>query len=207
MTADHSAPVIYKLTGSPPSFSPNGDGMRDSIRLYYGFWDSVSGSGQVRVQVVNSSGKVVRDFGARTASNGLASIAWDGKGPGGAALPAGRYTLRANAVDEVGLWAATAEKSIRIDRARPIVKKPLVNEAARRITSREWDISTPLTVELRVYNSAKSVVWRSIRTHQPNGYLSWTAPHAAFAALKSGGRMRVLVYDAAQNQRVGYYSY
>lgn len=205
VTIDRSPPVVYKFFASPATFSPNGDGLKDRTCIYYGTWDSVTKQVSVRVQVLSGSGATIRDFGSRPAGNGLHRLRWDGTDAGGRPLPAGRYTLRANARDAAGRWAPTAYAPLRIDRARPIVRSPRYDAARRRIAVRTYDISSPLSIEVRALTGSGSVAWRAIRTRVPSGESYFSAPRRAFAALAAGGRLRVLAIDAAGNRRVAYF--
>jgi flagellar basal-body rod modification protein FlgD len=69
--------------------------------------DLVSDASQVTVTILDGSGKAVRQMKLGHQSAGVLSLAWDGTGDGGAALPDGAYTFQVGAV-QLGASAADA---------------------------------------------------------------------------------------------------
>jgi flagellar basal-body rod modification protein FlgD len=59
--------------------------------------DLVSGASQVTVTILDGSGKAVRQMQLGPQSAGVLSLAWDGTGDGGVALPDGAYTFQVGA--------------------------------------------------------------------------------------------------------------
>jgi hypothetical protein len=86
------APPVVELTQAVRFFSPNGDGRRDvtrfSVRLKQG--------DDVRVDVVDADGNVVRRLTASTAveAGRPLPLRWDGRGGNGQVLPDGQYRVR-----------------------------------------------------------------------------------------------------------------
>jgi flagellar basal-body rod modification protein FlgD len=77
--------------------------------------DVPSGSQRVAVQVTDAAGQVVRTIDLGTPPAGLARFSWDGKVDGGAAAPAGRYTINARALVAGKSEAATAMVEARVE--------------------------------------------------------------------------------------------
>lgn len=67
-------------------------------------------AGPIQIEIVDSSGQVVRRMPAEATAAGAVSYAWDGRTAAGAAAPAGRYTVRATA----GTGEATESLAVRV---------------------------------------------------------------------------------------------
>lgn len=63
---------------------------------------------QVKVSISDASGQVVRTLSMGQTAAGLHDVSWDGKDLQGARLPAGKYTLKVEALVENKLQAATS---------------------------------------------------------------------------------------------------
>lgn len=67
------------------------------------FTYNISGAANVKAQIINAGGRVIRDITqTRAVTRGVNSLLWDGKDNRGIAVPAGAYTLRLSAVDNEG---------------------------------------------------------------------------------------------------------
>lgn len=125
VVVDTKAPTI-NLTqppGSPPIFSPNGNGYKDTLTIHQ------SGSKEPLWigRFFNSSGRVVRTLEWHNSSP--ESFVWDGRGQGGKVLPDGAYRYEIAATDRAGNTASASISTIVIDTARPVVKLNVSRDA------------------------------------------------------------------------------
>jgi spore germination protein YaaH len=79
----------YALTS--PAFSPNGDGRKDTIGLRYTLPSAVA---DLRVNVVNTSDRLVRQLALGAQGAGPHVATWDGRDTSGAFAPDGRYLMK-----------------------------------------------------------------------------------------------------------------
>jgi flagellar hook assembly protein FlgD/outer membrane protein OmpA-like peptidoglycan-associated protein len=117
---DNSATELI-MSAAPEAFSPNGDGVQDSVRFSAA---SKSESGVVRYSLVvtDAAGKPVRTF----AGNGSPpqSIVWDGKTEDGAIAPEGPYRAKLSATARNGSVSNVSAGPIVLDTTPP---KALLN--------------------------------------------------------------------------------
>ncbi len=85
-------------TADAPVFTPNGDGVTDSLSLRY----TVDKEAFVDVEVKNSGDNVVRTFSAWS-PGGDATATWDGKNDGGNFVADGDYTITATPRNRAGV--------------------------------------------------------------------------------------------------------
>ena len=106
-------PKIYTPSASPRAFSPNGDGVRDSVA----FKAKLSGDDGWSIALSNAAGSEV----ARFAGTGTtASAVWLGRTAAGARLPDGAYTATFAATSANGT-ARPASIAIRLDTVPPVI--------------------------------------------------------------------------------------
>jgi spore germination protein YaaH/uncharacterized protein YraI len=104
--APSSAPTVTKLSpfveqsSRTRRFSPNGDGVQDSAATTYELKGAASA---VLLDVVSSTGSVVRSLALGAQAAGLNTATWNGRTGAGDWAPAGRYLLRVTATDGAGL--------------------------------------------------------------------------------------------------------
>jgi flagellar hook assembly protein FlgD len=87
--------ALTGVTAQPPAFSPNGDGIDDTITFSY----QLARQASVTVQVVQN-GAVVASVFAGTLDPGSYSVTWDGQTASGPAPP-GHYEVVVTAVDDL----------------------------------------------------------------------------------------------------------
>jgi spore germination protein YaaH len=98
------APTIVRLDpfvaglASPRTFSPNGDGVQDSVKATY----RLRAAASIRLDVLSESGTVVRSITVGAQASGANGATWDGRLASGAWAPAGRYLLRITATEAGG---------------------------------------------------------------------------------------------------------
>jgi flagellar hook assembly protein FlgD len=88
-------------------FSPNGDGVRDTVAL----GGTVSERGSVAVHVRDAEGALVRSYSVPTATS-IAALIWDGKASGGSVVPDGTYDVRLTPRDAVGNAGEPVTRSV-----------------------------------------------------------------------------------------------
>jgi flagellar hook assembly protein FlgD/outer membrane protein OmpA-like peptidoglycan-associated protein len=111
-TAD--TPVM--LTTDTRAFSPNGDGVKDTINIHPGI-QVTEGINSWKIDILNSSGGVVRTFEGRGVPP--ASLSWDGKNPSGGPSPDGIYTARIELRYVQGNQPAASSLPFQVDTQAP----------------------------------------------------------------------------------------
>ncbi|MDR0662830.1 MAG: flagellar motor protein MotB, partial [Spirochaetaceae bacterium] len=114
-TLDNSATELI-LSAAPEAFSPNGDGVQDTVRFNL---TSKSESGVVlySLAVTDSEGRIARTY---TGDGGLPpSIVWDGKTDSGAPAPEGSYQARLRTVARNGSVSNVSAGPITLDTTPP----------------------------------------------------------------------------------------
>ncbi|HLY35446.1 MAG TPA: glycosyl hydrolase family 18 protein, partial [Candidatus Limnocylindria bacterium] len=97
------SPRIGAYSVSARSFSPNGDGVADTVNVRYSLPAAASA---VRVDILNAAGTTVDSIGLGAQAAGPYTITWDGHTSGGGWAPAGSYLLRVSATDGAGSHVA-----------------------------------------------------------------------------------------------------
>ncbi len=106
-------PKIYTPAATPAVFSPNGDGVRDTVALRA----ALSGPDDWSIVLSNAAGAVVHRF---TGSGPVASAVWDGHDAAGQVVPDGVYTASFGATSVNGT-ARPASVAVRIDTVSPSI--------------------------------------------------------------------------------------
>jgi flagellar hook assembly protein FlgD len=150
-------PKMYTPSASPPAFSPNGDGVRDSVTLRAG----LSGDDGWTIALRNAAGSEV----ARFAGTGTtASAVWNGR-DAGVRAPDGTYTATFDATSANGT-ARPASLAIRLDTVAPVISGLAVSPAmispngdrSRDTAQIALTVSEAGTTTLSVRNAAGAVV-------------------------------------------------
>ncbi|MDR1909191.1 MAG: OmpA family protein [Spirochaetaceae bacterium] len=111
-TAD--TPVF--ITTDFRSFSPNGDGVKDTISLLPQIQER-AGINSYRVEILDAGGRVLRFFeGQNTVP---AAISWNGRDSGNAAAPDGAYTARITVRYAAGNQPEAVSRSFILDTVQP----------------------------------------------------------------------------------------
>jgi spore germination protein YaaH/putative cell wall-binding protein len=95
-TVTRLQPVITGYGSSPRRFSPNGDGVADTTTATFTLPSSAS---TATLDVINSTGSIVRSLALGPLGPGPQAVAWDGRlgGAEGAVAPADAYLMRVTA--------------------------------------------------------------------------------------------------------------
>ena len=84
-------PSITQLYRSPSHFSPNGDGARDVVNIYFRVLEPVN----LAIEILNEDGIVVRSMNNSYTNIGADEVvSWDGRDDNGVRVADGSYTLR-----------------------------------------------------------------------------------------------------------------
>jgi flagellar hook assembly protein FlgD len=101
-------PAIYDAKAQPNPFTPNGDGVDDTITFSASFTEEL----RWELDILNSSNQVVRYF--RGTSNSLSQV-WDGTDRKGRIVPDGIYTYNITGVTPTTERAVPASGNIRVN--------------------------------------------------------------------------------------------
>lgn len=113
---DRAAPVV-SIEAKVELFSPNGDGVLDTMELVLSVRDA-SPLESWRADILDAKGKVVRSFSGQPDSV-PPSIVWDGKGDDRSLQPDGTYTYVLKAKDIVGNEAVTPPRKVTMGASKP----------------------------------------------------------------------------------------
>jgi hypothetical protein len=85
--------LISEATAVPQTFTPNGDGINDEVRIVYDVRDLAAQRTHV-LEIFDLSGRMVRRLAKAPASSGSFAQVWDGGDESGELVAPGIYLLR-----------------------------------------------------------------------------------------------------------------
>lgn len=109
------------LTTYPPVFSPNGDGLKDTVMINYSIDYAlayITGEALVELQVLNASGEAVWNK-IFSHTPGTYAYEYNGEVNAGGKLPAGNYYVKALAQDALGSTAVPSTVDLAVDYTEP----------------------------------------------------------------------------------------
>ncbi|ABQ24284.1 Fibronectin, type III domain protein [Geotalea uraniireducens Rf4] len=110
--------LVKSLNAVPPLFSPNNDQKLDVTRIDY----EVADTCQIKLEVVDGTGQVVRSQLFAGIAAGVHSYSWDGKNNNGVILNDGQYTLRLTATLATDPLVSQSESiTVTLDNAAPVI--------------------------------------------------------------------------------------
>jgi flagellar hook assembly protein FlgD len=121
---DQVAPEVTEFTGvrsvntlaaaddSPPVFTPNGDGISDTMKLTY----TLSEPAYLQLAIRDQSDTVVRRI-TSWSDGGSGSTTWDGKSDAGGFVPEGRYAIDLTAKDPATNVSEVATTAVKVFKA------------------------------------------------------------------------------------------
>jgi gliding motility-associated-like protein len=184
---DTVAPIVTPVsaTGSPSTFSPNGDGVADT---WQGSW-TVNEDATLSAVVVASDGSVVRHLTGSPAGTAMA-VTWDGRTDAGAGAPDGQYLVVPTATDPAGNDATGLAASVTMVRALSRVTAsrtifyPQDGDAYAASTRLSLVLLQPATVTWTIVNAqGQTVATRDAGTTLAAGTWTWD-----WAGLDQAGR-------------------
>jgi hypothetical protein len=189
--ADTSPPQINDVVVNPPSFSPNGDGIEDTVRVSY----SLSKEAKVRVYATDKSGGFSLIQAEDKQHAALQSFEWTGTSAGGnTVLPDGDYTIHIEATDLAGNFTdATTQVTI----AQGGTPRVEITEARFTPTALAFDM--PLSVSVTVRNTGTVPV----RTLGPPPGTEYTTEMNFSSFLDPNDKTRALYFERPGVWRVG----
>ena len=140
-------------------FSPNGDGVADTIPTAV----SVGEAGTILGRVADANGTTVRTW-TTTSLAGSNVVSWDGRNNSGAYVLDGDYVLHFAARDGAGNSGSGKSRPVRVVRFLSAVKSsvkvfyPQDNDAYAKTTTLSFAVSKPVTATWTVRNAAGTVV-------------------------------------------------
>ena len=145
---------------APVTFSPNGDGVGESIALPLALGES----GLLEVAIAAEGGGPVRAWSLPVAP-GRTTVTWDGRDDAGAVVPDGRYLASVTARDAAGNAAPPLQKRIAVHTALAgvAVSLPAIwpadpNGTAPRATEVSFTLATAATVSVAILDAAGRTV-------------------------------------------------
>ena len=201
ITVDTTAPVLTSATATSAVISPNGDGVRETVR----FALSATGATGWLVRITNAAGAVVR---AATGTGAAGAFTWNGRSDAGGVVPDGRYTAALIATDAAGNSARKALPVV-VDTTAPTVTQT----ASRDVFSPNGDgdadgVVLGWTSPEKVTGTGS--IWKGttrLRSWTVTNLAAWSATwngRTAAGAAVADGRyaFRVDVKDAGGNRTV-----
>jgi flagellar hook assembly protein FlgD len=162
LVVDTRAPDLGSLTpgsGTPIWFSPNGDGVRDTVSLTA----TNREIGALVVRVSDATPAVLKTW---TIPNGSASetVTWNGKTSAGASAPDGVYTISVAAQDRAGNTGPFVDRAVSLVGALRAVASsrtlffPQDLDSLDSTTKITFSLSRPMTVDWTIVDAAGQVV-------------------------------------------------
>ena len=173
---DTVSPVVRPAAGDkPPTVSPNGDGIGETVTIPF----TVSEPSVVSATVAGPDGAAVRTLTSSVTSGG--SFRWDGRTARGKALPDGRYTVTIAARDSVGNTGRAAPVDVDVyaslaglERSTPLFYPQDADRLAPRAAV-AYRLLSPARVTIQVVDAQGAVVRRAVTDKaQKAGPASWS---------------------------------
>jgi flagellar hook assembly protein FlgD len=167
VVVDTQAPtlgVTSPAADAVTTFTPNGDGSKDSVTMSV----TTSEAGQLLGKVRNQGGTVVANLAVNT-GGGAGSLAWNGQADAGGIVPDGTYTIELTSRDRAGNSSPGVTRTVDVYGALKGPKSsvsifyPQDNDKYAKSVTFSFTLLSPATVTWTVRN-AKNEVVRTIRS-------------------------------------------
>jgi flagellar hook assembly protein FlgD len=200
VTVDTTPPAVTAASASSSLISPNGDGVRDSVKLAI----AATGASRWSLAIVNGAGTVVRSLAGTGAST---SWTWAGTNDAGARVADGRYTATLSVWDDAGNRSQRAF-AVTVDTTPPAIalaaKAPIFSpngDGAFDTTNLSWVGSEPSTGKAAIYHGTTLIrSWTVTNLTSWKG--TWDGRTTSGARAADGAyTFRVAVKDAGGNAR------
>ena len=192
-----AAATLATESGTPPLFTPNGDGVSDTIRISH----LLSENAFLAVRI-SKGGKVVRNLSIWSMA-GRGATTWDGRRDNGDYVGEGRFSIEITPTDRAGNSGAPAGvavmvlSSIRAPRVKPAHFYPSDGDGLAPVAAMKARLIRPAKVSWVIKDAAGTVVRRGIdgEQRQPGEVrFVWDGSDDAGQQLPDGkysGRVRV----------------
>ena len=206
ISVDSSPSQLVALAPAPTtvtSFSPNGDGYRDTVALTA----TTSEPGSLAAAVRDASGATLRTWSVNS-SGAPTRVTWDGRDASGSIVADGRYVISIAPVDGAGNAGSSQERSVslvaalsRVASSAPVFYPQDLDSLAPS-TTLSFTLARPMTVTWTLRDAAARVIDTHLAaTALPPGTQSWV-----FDGRRSDGTMlppgRYLSYVTASDGSV-----
>jgi flagellar hook assembly protein FlgD len=178
VTVDTAAPTLTALTPTADTaqwFSPNGDGVRDTVAVTA----TNSESGALVGRVLNTAGGTVKTWSVASGTTATV-VAWDGRTSAGGYAADGIYTLRVSPQDAAGNIGAGIDRTVTLVGALRSVATsralyyPNDLDKLAQTTYLSFTLARPMTVTWTVRNAAGAIVaTRMSGSAQAAGTYAW----------------------------------
>ena len=200
VTVDTVRPRITSASASSSLISPNGDDVRESVRLAL----ASSGSTRWALQIASPGAGTVGTIGGAGSSF---AFTWRGEREGGGRAPDGRYTATLYAIDDAGNRAHRSF-GVTLDTTAPAITtaaSPGVfspdGDGALDSTRLSWTAKERATGTIRILKGSTEVRRWSV-TNASSWAKTWDGRNAAGKRVADGRyELRVSLVDAAGNRR------
>ena len=154
-----STPPVLSLTATPPTFSPDGDGITDSARLAW--TASEAGTGSLRIL----RGKTLIRRWSLSGTSG--TLAWTGRDAAGRAVPDGRYVLSLDVMDASGNRAVSSaplilDRTVGFLRTAPGLFFPQDGDALAATSTLSFRLTHTADVTLAILDASGGIVRRAM---------------------------------------------
>jgi flagellar hook assembly protein FlgD len=176
---DTAAPVLTSLTpdaSAPQWFSPNGDGVRETVAVTA----TNDETGSLVARVIDANDTLVKKWVVDNGSSPVV-LTWNGRTTAGGYAPDGVYTLRVTPLDVAGNAGPAVDRTVKLVAALRAVAStrsiffPQDLDALAKTTSLTFTLARPMTVTWTIRNGAGQVVnTRLSAAALPAGTQSWT---------------------------------
>ena len=197
-----ATPMINSGTLSATAFSPNGDGVKDTVRVAV----SATGIASWTFTAAPLSGGQAAAAIRTESGTGTPAVTWDGRTNGGASAPDGTYRLTITVASAAGAKESRSW-DVRLDTVDPVVTSsaspasisPNGDGIADR-TTLTWSVVEPVAGRARVRTATVGLKEWVI---DKSGSVTWDGRNAAGAVVADGRYLfQVDVTDAAGNRAV-----
>ena len=184
-------------------FSPNGDGVADSVSTTV----YVPEAGTISASVTNAGKATVASWTATSIAGGNPTT-WDGRASNGASVPDGDYTLHFTARDRAGNTGSARTRAIRVIRLLGAVRSsatiffPQDADRFASTTVLSFNLAAPATVTWTIRDAANHVVsTRLADAPLAAGSQSWTWDGRTTAGVRLPVGVYTSVVDASDGRR------
>ncbi len=166
-----TTPPVLGLTATPPTFSPDGDGIADSARLAW--TSSKAGTGTLRIL----RGTAVIQRWTLTGTSG--AVSWTGRDVAGRPAPDGRFAVTLDWTDATGNRATTStplvvDRTVGFLRVAPGLFFPQDGDALAATSTLSFRLVRTATVTLAILDASTGTVVRRAMTGVTRAAGTWT---------------------------------